>query len=58
MLLGSLCFMKDVDLVALVMIRIEEVLVTIQSDMTEKVILGKIWKNMADDILANDRNNT
>lgn len=50
--------MKDVDLVALVMIRIEEVLVTIQSDMTEKVILGKIWKNMADDILANDRNNT
>ena len=58
MLLGSLCFMKDVDLVALVMIRIEEVLVTIQSDMTEKVILGKIWKNMADDILANNRNNT
>ena len=36
MLLGSLCFMKDVDLAALVMIRIEEVLVTIQSDMTQK----------------------
>ena len=58
MLLGSLCFMKDVNLAALVMIRIEEVLVTIQSDMTEKVILGKIWENMADNILINDGNNT
>ena len=50
--------MKDVNLAALVMIRIEEVLVTIQSDMTEKVILGKIWENMADNILINDGNNT
>ena len=26
--------------------------------MTEKVILGKIWENMADNILINDGNNT
>ena len=26
--------------------------------MTEKVILGKIWENMADNILTNDGNNT